>query len=251
LTFNEAPNIRRTLERLAWAKEILVVDSFSTDETFLIAKEFPQVRLLQREFDSHTKQWDFGTGQARTPWVLSLDADYILPAAFAVEMEALEPNMNLKAYFVRFRYCIFGHPLRCTLYPPRAVLFRKACCQYIQDGHTQRLQINGPSAFLKSVIDHDDRKPLTHWLWAQDRYAILEVSKLTETPASELTLADKLRLKIIVAPLLVPLYTLLLKGLILDGWPGWFYVFQRTLAETLLSIRLIEAKLDLKGKSLK
>ncbi|HEY8669750.1 MAG TPA: hypothetical protein VIL63_02830 [Terriglobales bacterium] len=41
----------------------------------------------------------------------------------------------------------------------------------------------------------------------------------------------------------MPLYLLFARGLILDGWPGWYYVLQRTIAEMLLSLRLLEAKL--------
>jgi hypothetical protein len=48
----------------------------------------------------------------------------------------------------------------------------------------------------------------------------------------------------VFAPFLVFFYTLLGKGLIFDGWPGWFYVFQRTYAEVLLSLRRIEQKLS-------
>jgi hypothetical protein len=243
LTYNEAPNLRRTLERVAWAKEIVIVDSFSTDATLAIAREFSQVRVVQRKFDTHTQQWNFGVGLAGTPWVMSLDADYVLPATFAGELEALQPGESISAYFARFRYCIFGRPLRGTLYPPRAVLFRKDRCQYVQDGHTQHLQITGQTGWLDSVIDHDDRKPLAHWFWAQDRYATLEASKLAGTPAGELTWPDKLRRKMVVAPFLVFFHTLLVKGLILDGWPGWFYVFQRTFAEIMLALRLLEEKL--------
>jgi glycosyltransferase involved in cell wall biosynthesis len=243
LTYNEAPNIRRTMEKLAWAQNVLVVDSFSTDDTLEIVRSFAQARIVQRKFDTHTQQWNFGIGLADTPWILSLDADHILPSNFASELKSLQPGGNLNAYFARFRYCILGYPLRSTLYPPRAVLFRKDLCQYIQDGHTQRLRIDGQTAWLESMIDHDDRKPLSHWFSAQDRYAKLEVEKLARTPASELKLLDKLRRKIIVAPCLVFFYTLLVKGLILDDWPGWFYVFQRTFAETLLSLRLMEKKL--------
>ncbi len=168
LTFDEAPNLRRTLGALAWAKDIVVVDSFSTDETLEIARSFPQARVIQRKFDNHTAQWNFGVAQCQADWVLALDADYVLPETFARELEALQTGETVDAYFARFRYCILGHPLRGTLYPPRAVLFRKDRCQYVQDGHTQRLQITGQTGRLDSVIDHDDRKPLSHWLWAQD-----------------------------------------------------------------------------------
>jgi len=90
---------------------------------------------------------------------------------------------------------------------------------------------------------HDDRKPLSRWLTSQDRYAKLEADKLTRTPASALGLNDRIRKTIILGPPVVLLYTLFVRGVILDGWAGWYYAFQRALAETLLSLRLIEAKL--------
>ncbi|MGH8650120.1 MAG: glycosyltransferase [Burkholderiales bacterium] len=56
LTYNEAPNIERTLRQLTWAKRIVVVDSFSTDETLDILKEFQQVQVYQRKFDTAASQ---------------------------------------------------------------------------------------------------------------------------------------------------------------------------------------------------
>ena len=52
LTYNEAANIGRTLERLAWAREVVVVDSLSTDDTVAIAGRFPNTRVVQRPFDT-------------------------------------------------------------------------------------------------------------------------------------------------------------------------------------------------------
>jgi glycosyltransferase involved in cell wall biosynthesis len=78
LTFNEAPNIERTLSRLKWAREIVVIDSFSTDETCDLVRKLPQARILQREFDSFAQQCNFGLQHIGTEWVLSLDADYLL-----------------------------------------------------------------------------------------------------------------------------------------------------------------------------
>jgi glycosyltransferase involved in cell wall biosynthesis len=243
LTFNEEPNLRRTLERLDWAGQIVIVDSFSTDQTPDIARDFPKVRMVQRTFDDHTSQWNFGVGQITTPWVLSLDADYVLPKEFAAELENLRPDEGLSACYARFRYCVFGRPLRATLYPPRAVLFRKDRCHYVQDGHTQRLQINGKTLSLRNVIDHDDRKPFAHWLRAQDSYAMQEAEHLTATPGTQLNFADRVRRRIVFAPALVFCHTLIGQGLVLDGWRGWYYVLQRTLAELILSLRLMEKKL--------
>src|SRR5215211_8720986 len=80
LTYNEAPNIARVLESLRWAGEVVVVDSFSTDQTTAIAASFPNVRVVQRVFDCHRNQWEFGLRETRieTEWVLALDADYIV-----------------------------------------------------------------------------------------------------------------------------------------------------------------------------
>jgi hypothetical protein len=173
---------------------------------------------------------------------LALDADYVLTDELNAELAGWVPAMGTTAYFARFRYCVAGRPLRTSLYPPRAVLFRPSQCRYQPDGHTQLLSIDGATAFLVAPIDHDDRKPLADWLRAQDRYAALEAEKLLAAPGA-LPLQDRVRRLIVAAPLLLPAYALLAKGLIFEGWPGWYYAFQRTLAELILSLKLIEARL--------
>jgi hypothetical protein len=96
---------------------------------------------------------------------------------------------------------------------------------------------------MRSRILHDDRKALERWLTEQQRYAVREADHLRRTPSAELNWPDRIRQKIVLAPMLVFLYVLLGRGLILDSWPGWYYVFQRTLAEIILSLRLMEEKL--------
>jgi len=243
LTYNEAPNIKRTLEKLAWAKQIVVVDSFSTDDTVAICQRHPQVELVQRKFEDHASQWNFGLAQIKTEWVLSLDADYLLSDAFVQELRDWTPSDGVNAYSAPFKYCVQGRLLRASLYPPRPVLFRPERCRYTQNGHTQKLQIEGATGRLSQFIHHDDRKPLERWFQEQNHYARLEAQHLLAASNGKLNLPDRLRRSIVVAPGLVFLYTLFAKGLILDGWPGWYYVAQRTLAELMLSMRLIEKKL--------
>lgn len=240
LTFNEAPNIGRTLQSLTWAKRIVVIDSYSTDATLEILQSYPQVQLFQRQFDTHANQWNYGLQQITSEWVLSMDADYTLTYDLIAEIESIPKDSLIDGYFVRFKYCVFGKPLRGTLLPPRQVLFRREKAVYIDDGHTQLLQVDGKSGMLSSYIYHDDRKPLSRWLWAQDRYMIIEANKLLETPASELSFGDRIRRTKIIAPFIIMFYCLIIKGGIFDGWAGWYYAFQRTLAELILSIRLIE-----------
>ncbi len=157
-------------------------------------------------------------------------------------MSQLPDENGIDSYFIKFKFCVFGKPLRSTILPPREALFRRSKAIYIDDGHTQLLQVNGKSSVLSSYIHHDDRKPLSRWLWAQDRYMIIEVKKLLETPMSGLSWGDRIRRLKILAPFVILVYCLVFKGGILDGWRGWYYAFQRALAELLLGIRLIEAE---------
>jgi glycosyltransferase involved in cell wall biosynthesis len=243
LTYNEAPNIARTLEALHWATQVLVIDSFSVDHTLEIVRTFPNVRVLQRKFDSFAGQCNFGLEQIETEWVLSLDADYVLTPEFVAELCARDLTTSPeKGYAAHFRYCVYGYPLRGTLYPPRTVLYCKSQARYLDDGHAHRVQIDGSIGQLHSFIDHDDRKSLSRWLSSQDKYMVLEVQKLLNTPPQLLSRTDRIRRCKIGAPLLALLYCLFWKRLILDGWPGWYYTLQRVLAETLLSLRLIETE---------
>jgi glycosyltransferase involved in cell wall biosynthesis len=244
LTCNEAPNLPRCLEKLSWAREVIVLDSFSTDGTADLTSAPGNVRFSQRKFDDHTSQWNHAVSLATTQWVLTLDADYILSDGFRDEVETLLPDEDTAAWSAEFRYCVIGRELRASLYPPRAVLFRRDLCHYVEDGHTQRLAVRGTTKRLSSVICHDDRKPLSAWVRAQGRYAELEARHLLGTPKENLNQVDRLRRWILPAPALVFLYTWLWKGLIFDGWRGWYYVMQRTIAELMLSLHLVHLKLQ-------
>lgn len=246
LTYNEAHNIERTISQLTWADRIVVIDSYSTDNTIEILRSHPQVEVFQRQFDNHTAQWNYGLQQVKTEWVLSLDADYLITDSLIEELKTLTNDTEINGYFAAFKYCVFGKPLKGTILPPRQVLFRKNKAVYIDDGHTQLLELSGKSATLNQPIWHDDRKPLTRWLWAQDRYMIIESKKLIQTNSKKLSLGDRIRQKKMLAPFIIFVYCLVIKQGLLDGWRGWYYAFQRMLAEIILSIRLIEFEKELK-----
>jgi len=245
LTHNEAPNVARTMERLSWATDIVVVDSGSTDETREILARYPQVRVFERPFTTHAEQWNFGltsTGIV-TPWVLALDADFVLSAALVDEIGTLKPTANTAGYRASFTYCIDGHPLRGAAYPAVVVLFRRAGAHYVQDGHTQRVRIQGPIDNLTAMIAHDDRKPLSHWLASQIRYMRLEAEKIDRSPPAALKPLDRLRRLIVVAPLAMFVYCYLARGGVLDGRPGLFYALQRATAEAILSLHLVARRI--------
>jgi glycosyltransferase involved in cell wall biosynthesis len=241
LTLNEAPNIGRTLEQLRWAQDIVVMDSYSDDDTLSIVEQFPQARIFQRKFDSLENQWNYALRETGigTDWVLALDADYILTDELYNEISSLRPAAETAGYRVNFDYCIYGRALRGSAYPPVTVIYRRDKAHYRQDGHAHRVIVEGPVKQLVGRMLHDDWKPLSSWLRSQDSYMQLELHKLLSKDKSGLRLPDRIRKLRFVAPFFMLAFCLFAKRGILDGRPGLYYALQRMLAETLLSLYLI------------
>jgi len=242
LTKNEEPNLKRVLDKLTWLDKVVILDSFSTDNTVSIAGTYKNVDVHQRVFDTHALQWNYGLSLLDSKWILSLDSDYVLPDDFIAETREFTNIGDKSAYNAGFEFLVFGHRLKKNNTQPRPVLFKKTDCIYFDDGHTQRLRINGETGSYKSLIWHDDRKSLTRWLNNQSGYSLKECDMLVNVDKAELGLNSKIRKTKIFAPFLVFFYCLFVKGLIFKGWAGWHYTLQRTMVEILLALRLIEAE---------
>ncbi len=237
LTLNEEPNIERIISRLTWANEIVVVDSGSEDHTVEILNSLPNVRVIHRKFDNHASQWSFAVHETaiKTPWVLAMDADYLLSEQLVEELSTLKLGDGCDAYSAPFIYCIDGKPINGSLYHPVTVLFKKDRSHYIQNGHTQRVQIKGAVGTLQSTIFHDDRKPFKSWLGSQKKYAILEARLILGSRFKELSLPNRARKLLVITPILVPPYVLFVNGVIFNGLRGLRYAVERFIAEALIS----------------
>jgi glycosyltransferase involved in cell wall biosynthesis len=242
ITFNEAPNIVRTLDKLGWAQRIVVVDSGSSDGTLEILARYPRVALVTRVFDNFADQCNFGLAQVQTKWALSLDADYELSDSLVQELSSLGEKEDVAGYRASFVYRIHGRPLRGTLYPPRVVLYRVKNARYVNEGHGHKVVVSGVVRALSGVIFHDDRKPLSRWFDSQQSYARLEADYLLNADRDTMSTPDRLRCMAWPAPIIVFFYVLVIKGCLLDGWPGWFYALQRVLAECMIALELINRR---------
>lgn len=246
LTKNEDPNIERVLNKLTWLEKVLVLDSYSTDRTIEIMSSYPNVEIVYRTFDTFAQQCNYGLSLMDSKWILSMDADYVLTDEFIAETRTFLANDNEKvaAYYTKFEFIIYGKKLVGNNTTPRAVLFRKGCGTYFDDGHAHRLKITGrETGEYKAKIWHDDRKSLSRWLANQDKYSIRECDKLLDpdNPDSN-SLTNRIRKTKVLAPFVVFFYCLFIKGLFLSGWAGWYYTLQRTMVEILFALRLIEEK---------
>ena len=88
VTFNEEENVRECLESVKWADEIIVVDSFSTDRTMEIVREYTD-HVVQREWPGHIKQKTCALGEATKDWILCVDADERVSPELRAEIEAI------------------------------------------------------------------------------------------------------------------------------------------------------------------
>jgi glycosyltransferase involved in cell wall biosynthesis len=240
LTLDEEPNIERALNGLRWAPRVLVVDSGSTDRTLDLARGYPNVEVRTRTFDSFAGQSNHALAAVATTWAMALDADYVVPPALVAEIAALPEEPAENGFQVPFRYVVLGKALRGSLYPPRTILFRTRTGVFEQDGHAHRVRVPEPVGSLGTAVDHDDRKSLRRWLRNQAEYAEQEAEKLSATPFLELGWADRLRSTAFLGPPAAAAHCLFARGLILDGRAGLYYTAQRAVAESILSLKLLE-----------
>jgi len=240
LTYNESENISRTMSHLAWANDVVVVDSGSTDDTLVVLAEFPKVRVFKRQFDTHANQWRYAVENTRiaTDWILRLDADYQLPDSLIDEIANIVPDPSINAYRIGFAYAVFSRQLRASLYPSNTILLRRGKFSIVDRGHTEAWEVNGGISALRERVIHDDWKPTPRWLQGQARYMQLE----TESIAQKTGLVRWLRLRPPLMPIAIFLYCLFGKGLIFNGRAGIFYALQRMVAEATLSLLILEKR---------
>ncbi|WP_455638003.1 glycosyltransferase family 2 protein [Parabacteroides sp.] len=163
LTYNEEIHIRRCLENIKdIAKDIYIIDSFSTDRTLEIAKEYG-AHILQNKWENQqAKQFNWGLEHApiRTKWILRLDADeYLLPELIC-ELEQKMPALpeNVSGVVFKRRHYFLNKWMKRGIYPVRLLrLFRygKAICESrLMDEHIQ-LQEGESVDFEYDFVDHN------------------------------------------------------------------------------------------------
>lgn len=114
--YNEAKNLKELLPLLMpWAKEVLVVDSFSTDDSVLVAQGFG-AKVLQHKYESPGAQKNWAIPQASEEWVLIMDADERPKTALIEELQDFLKNKKEKAEESAFRIGFENYFLKKRIY---------------------------------------------------------------------------------------------------------------------------------------
>lgn len=150
LTHNEEIDIRDCLESALLSDDVIVVDSYSSDRTVEIARQYP-VRVEQNKFESHGKQrnWMLENIPTKYEWVYILEADErMTPKLFRECTQALNTS-NYVGYYVAERVIFMGRWIRhSTQYPRYQMrLFRKDCVRFTDYGHAEREVCTGKTNF--------------------------------------------------------------------------------------------------------
>lgn len=158
ITYNEEKNIQEVLECFDFCDEIIVVDSFSTDQTVEIARTFPNVKIIQNKFEDFTKQRNIALEAAKNDWVLFLDGDERITPQLRQEILETVQNPNAKDAYYFYRTFFLGTTkinFSGTQNDKNFRLFRKSKAHYSQHKKVhETLEVNGTVGVLKHKLLH-------------------------------------------------------------------------------------------------
>ena len=174
-TFNEEHNIQAALESVAWADEVIVVDSFSEDRTVEIARQYTR-RVMQRAYTGPAEQKNWAIPQASHEWILLLDADERAPENLKLEVQKYlnQENIPYDAFWIGRRNFFMGKEVHYSGWQGDAVVrfFRRDLCRYNdQQVHEEIITEGLRVGRLKHKLLHYTYRNMEHFLDKMRRYA--------------------------------------------------------------------------------
>lgn len=242
LTLNEEHRLPACLASVASCRDVVVLDSGSTDRTVEIARA-AGARVFTHPFTDFAEQRNYAHGAIdfRHPWVFHLDADELMTPELAAECAGLHHDAPYDGFYVAPKMMFDGRWLRrCTDFPAwQARCVRAYGFRFIQVGHGQREAPEMRMGYLRASYEHDISVPdEAAWEKKHRRYARDEAARymaqhraggsawgaLRKGPALERRRAMKqLSYSLPFRPALRLFYQYVLRGGFLDGGPAWRY----------------------------
>ncbi len=181
LTFNSEIHIKDCLESAKWADEIVVVDSFSSDDTIKIARQYTD-KIWQRQWPGFAAQWNFAIEQAAGEWLFILASDEIITAELKYEIgNVIANNNSASGHFVSRKTYFLNKWIRhCGWYPDHSIRFIKKGAGRFDESKLvhETININGKTAYLKNPILHYSFSNVYDYVQRLNNYTSLAVLQM-------------------------------------------------------------------------
>lgn len=273
LTFNEEKNISQALEKtVGWAKDVLVLDSFSTDATCEIAARLG-AKVFQHSFENYASQRTYALRElpVETEWVFFLDADEYPTEELKAQISDTLSSTEYDGFFIRMRFYFMDKVIRFGGYGNTWILrvFKKDRA-VIEREVNEQVRISGKTGYLKGDFIHRDKKGITAWIDKHNRYATMEAEALIDfenqgsacthyarfsgNPAERKNWIKYRLWNPLMPPLVRPFfyffYRFVIKLGILDGAAGLVFHFMHGLWYFLLiDVKYLEMKISKKAET--
>jgi len=244
------------------ARNIVVIDSGSTDTTHAIAKEFG-AEVVNFTWDGKfpkKRNWYLRNHPVTTKWILFLDADEYLTEAFKSELRESLQKDDKVGYWLSYTIYFLGKQLKGG-YPLRKLaLFRVGAGEYerIDEDQWSKLDmevhehpiLEGEVGTIRSKIDHQDFRGVSHYVIKHNEYASWEAGRFLKTadnPAitSKWTWKQRLKYRLMRSVLIGPAYfcgSFFLLGGFRDGARGWAFATLKMSYFTQVYCKIRESK---------
>jgi glycosyltransferase involved in cell wall biosynthesis len=230
ITWNEEERLRRCLESVAWADEIVVVDAGSDDKTVEIARAFTD-HVLARPWDGFATQKNFALDHASGAWVLSLDADEEVSPDLAGEIRRVVAAPSADGYAMPRRNIFWGRWVRHgLLYPDWQLrLFRRGRGRFVERPVHESVEVDGRVERLTGALVHRSYRDVADFIARTNRYTTLAADDWVRR-GRPIRATD-----LVLRPLGRFLSMYVVHAGFLDGWRGFilaglyaYYVFVRS-----------------------
>ena len=171
ITFNEERNIEETLSKLCWCNEIVIVDSYSTDNTVDICRQYG-CKIFSRHFDGYGAQKQFAVSKASNDWIICIDADEVLSDELVEEIKKVTDDTAYAGFSIPMNLVFLNKEFKYGKESGRCFLrmFNRQKGGFTSDKVHEGIQIDGPVKKMNHFIRHYSYHSVDQYLEKMNRY---------------------------------------------------------------------------------
>lgn len=239
--YNEEKTIEACLQSVLWADEILVVDSFSTDRTLDIVRQYTD-RILQHEYVNSATQKNWAIPQAKHGWVLIVDCDERIPSALRDEIkELLRKEPDKDGYWIRRNNYLMGKRVKYSGWGRDKVLrlFRRNLGRYQEKRVHAEVKLKNTGVLLNQ-LEHHSVSSMTSWVAKINRYSSWKAKDKVERGATAPIF------HLLFRPPSRFLKDFVLRLGMLDGWRGFLIAAMSSFSELVMAAKIIQITIKMR-----